>query len=204
MIGVFVRRLIGAAMLDSGTYEEVEADRGATVQAIAVVVLASLAAGVGARGAAGTRPVLAFFAVGTFISLAVWAAFAALTYQVGSRVLPVPETRVDTGELLRTLGFAAAPGLLQVFAVFTGLTIPIFVMAIGWTLVASVVAVRQALDYSSTRRAVAVCAIAWLLALLIGAMFTAVVAFATAGPAPAPRVVQFAAVTARSVLLQSP
>ena len=79
---------------------------------------------------------------------------------------------------MRTLGFAAAPGLFQIFAVFSGWTIPIFSLAIAWTLVASVVAVRQALDYSSTRRAVAVCALAWLLALLIGAMFTAVVAFA--------------------------
>jgi hypothetical protein len=180
MIGVFVHRLTGAAMLDPATYEEVEADRGATVQAVAVVVLASLAAGVGARGAAGARQVLGFFAVGTVVSLALWAAFAALIYQVGSRLLPVPETRVDAGQLLRTLGFAAAPGLLQVFAVFTGLTIPIFGVAIGWTLVASVVAVRQALDYSTTRRAVAVCAIAWLLTLLIGAMFTVIVAFATA------------------------
>jgi hypothetical protein len=181
MIGVFVRRLIGAAVFDPATYEEVEADRGATIQAVAVVVLASLAAGIGARGGAGVRPALAFFAFGTFISLALWAAFAALTYQIGSRLLPVPETRVDAGELLRTLGFAATPGLIQVFAVFTGLTIPIFVVAIAWTLGASVVAVRQALDYSTTRRAVAVCAVAWLLALLIGAMFTAVVAFATAG-----------------------
>ena len=180
MIGVFIRRLTGAAMLDAATYEEVEADRGATIQAIAVVVLASLAAGVGARGATGTRQVLAFFAVGAVGSLALWAAFAALVYQVGSRLLPVPETRVDAGELLRTLGFAAAPGLLQVFAVFTGLTIPIFAVAIGWTFVASVVAVRQALDYSTTGRAVATCAVAWLLALLLGLMCTAVVAFATA------------------------
>jgi hypothetical protein len=182
LIAIFVRRLIGAATLDPATYEEVEADRGATIQAVAVVLLASLAAGVGARGAAGVRPALTLFVFGAFVSLAVWAAFAALTYQIGSRLLPVAETRVDPGQLLRTLGFASAPGLIQVFAVVTGLTIPIFLVAIGWTLVASVVAVRQALDYSTTRRAVAVCAVAWLLALLIGAMFTAVVAFATAGP----------------------
>jgi hypothetical protein len=77
-------------------------------------------------------------------SCAFWTAFAALTYQVGSRLLPVPETRVDPGQLLRTLGFAAAPGLFQVFAVFTGLTIPIFIVAIGWTLVAVATAGRGA------------------------------------------------------------
>ena len=176
MIAIFMRRLAGAAMLDPATYEEVEADRGATMQAIGVVVLASLAAGVGARGAAGARPALEFFVFGTIVSLAVWAGFAVLAFQVGARLLPRPETRTDVGELLRTLGFAAAPGLLQVFAVFSGLTVPIFVVAIVWTVAASVIAVRQALDYSSTRRAVAVCGLAWLLALLLTAMFTAVVA----------------------------
>ena len=61
-------------------------------------------------------------------------------------------------------------------APISGLTVPIFVAAIAWTLVASVVAVRQALDYSTTRRAVLVCGLAWLLALLLAAMFVAVVA----------------------------
>jgi hypothetical protein len=180
MIAVFVRRLMGAIVLDPATYEDVEGDRGATSQALAVVVMASLAAGVGARGASGSRPALVFFLIGTVLSLATWAVFAALTFQVGTRLLPNPGTQVDVGELLRTLGFAAAPGLLQVFAMFSGMTIPIFMMAAGWTLVASVVAVRQALDYSSTWRAVAVCVMACLLALSIIAMLGAVVASAAA------------------------
>jgi hypothetical protein len=145
-----------------------------------VVVLASLAAGVGARGAAGARPALQIFVLGAILSRAAWAAFAALTFQVGTTLLPQAETRADPGELLRTLGFATAPGLLQAFAVFSGLTIPIFVVAIAWTLAASVIAVRQALDYSTTRRAVAVCGLAALLALVIVAIFTAVVAAAGA------------------------
>ena len=181
MMAIFVRRLVGASMLDPATYEDVERDRGATLQALAVVVLASLAAGVGARGASGARPALEFFLVGTVLSLATWAAFAALTFQVGSRLLPESGTRVDAGELLRTLGFAAAPGLLQVFAIFSGMTLPIFAVAAVWTLVASVVAVRQALDYSSTWRALAVCGLASLLALLITAMFGAIVAAASPG-----------------------
>jgi len=176
MTAAFVRRLAGAAMLDSATYEEVEADRGATLQAIGVVVLASLSAGIGARGAAGARPALEFFLFGTIVSLVVWAAFAALVFRVGVWLLPRPETKTDVGELLRTLGFAAAPGLLQVFAVFSGLTIPIFAVAIAWTLAASVVAVRQALDYTTTRRAVMVCGVAWLLAFFIAAMLSADVA----------------------------
>jgi hypothetical protein len=181
MITVFVRRLAGAAMLDAATYEEVEADRGATIQAVGVILLASLAAGIGARGASGARPALEFFVVGASLSLAAWAAFAALTLQVGTRWLPHPDTRADAGQMLRTLGFAAAPGLLQVFGVFSGVTLPVFMIAIAWTLVASVVATRQALDYPTTRRAVAVCGLAWLLALGIAVMFVAVVAAAALG-----------------------
>ena len=56
--------------------------------------------------------------------------------------------------------FAASPGLLQVFALFPSLTLPVFVGTWIWMLAAMVVAVRQALDYSSTLRALVVCALA--------------------------------------------
>jgi hypothetical protein len=159
----FFRRMFGAAMLDIATYEEVEADSAATTEALVVVVLSSLAAGIGARGAFGSGAALAFFARASVLVLLLWAGFALLTFEIGSRILPTPDTRTDVGELLRTLGFAATPGLIQIFGIFPGVTKPVFTLAIGWALVASVVAVRQALDYSSTRRAVAVCGLAGLL-----------------------------------------
>ncbi len=165
MGAIFFRRLVGAAMLDPATYEEIEADRGATAQALAVVVFSSLAAGIGARGSNGGSAALAFFAGASVIALLAWAAWALLTFEIGSRLLPAPETRVDPGELLRTLGFAATPGLIQVFGVLPGAMIPAFVLAIVWTLAASVVAVKQALDYSSTARALAVCALGLILSL---------------------------------------
>ena len=56
MGATFFRRLMGAAMLDAGIYEEVEADRTATAQALAVVVFSSLAAGIGAKGMEGGPP----------------------------------------------------------------------------------------------------------------------------------------------------
>ena len=49
----FVMRLIGAAALDTAIYEEVEADGTATGQALLVVLLSSVAAGIGARGLGG-------------------------------------------------------------------------------------------------------------------------------------------------------
>ena len=169
----FVGRLLGAAVLRAATYEDVEADRSATLQAIAVVALSGLAAGIGARGFGGGRPAdIAFF---TGLALATWAGWAMLTYQLGSRIMPERQTRADVGELLRTLGFASAPGLIRVFGIVPELTAPVFVAAAVWMLLAMIVAVRQALDYHSTRHAVAVCLVGWLLAvafaLTIGWLF---------------------------------
>ena len=101
----------------------------------------------------------------SIVSLMAWAAWALLTYEIGARLLPGPQTSVDIGQLMRTIGFAATPGLLRIFGFIPGATIPAFAVATIWMLAAMVVAVRQALDYTSTGRAVAVCVIGWLLAL---------------------------------------
>jgi len=169
----FLQRLIGAVALRAATYEEVEADRQATWQAVAVVVLSSLAAGFGARGFGTTTAAdVAFFGG---VALMAWVAWAFVVYEVGVRILPGANTRADVGELLRTTGFAAAPGLLRIAGVLPGMTIPSFAMAALWMLLAMIIAVRQALDYTSTRRAVAVCCLGWVLAigfaLLLGLLF---------------------------------
>ncbi|MEO8258336.1 MAG: hypothetical protein ABI868_13390 [Acidobacteriota bacterium] len=162
MTNSFLQRLIGAAALDSAIYEEVEGDDQATGQALIVIVLSSLAAGVGWRGLGGTTLLTAvLFAI---VALMAWGAWALLTLQIGARLLPEARTRVDLGELLRTTGFAATPGLLRVFGILPGVTIPVFVITAIWMLAAMVVAVRQALDYRSTGRAIAVCVIGWVLA----------------------------------------
>ncbi len=161
----FVMRLIGAMALDPVTYEEVEADRSATGQAMLVVVLSSVGAGIGARGLGSGSPQSMVFISG--LSLIAWASWALLTYQIGVRLLPEPETRSDVGELLRTIGFSAAPGMLRIFGIVPGAAIPAFAVTAVWMLVAMVVAVRQALDYKSTARAVAVCGIGWALAVAI-------------------------------------
>ena len=172
-MAVFLHRLMGAAMLDVSTYEEVEADRRATSQALAVVILSGLAAGagawrVGSGGAAGV------FAVAT-IAMIAWAAWALLIFEIGGRLIPEPQTRVDVTELLRTIGFASTPGILRVFGVLPGVTVPVFVLTAVWMLLTTVVAVRQALDYTSTTRAVVVCVLGWTLALVmaivLGLMF---------------------------------
>ena len=164
----FPHRLIGASALDVGTYEEIEHDRGATVHALLVVLASSLASGIGASGFLHNRTtatVIQGALLWTAISLVAWAAWALLVFEIGGRLLPEPETRVDVGELLRTIGFASAPGLLRVFGVVPQIALPVFVLTTVWMLVTTVVAVRQALDYRSTARAIGVCVIGLALAL---------------------------------------
>ena len=161
----FVMRLIGALALDPVTYEEVEADRSATGQALLVVVLSSVGAGIGARGlGSGSIRSMVFISA---LSLIGWMAWALLTYQIGVKLMPEPETRSDVGELMRTIGFSAAPGMLRIFGIVPGASIPAFAITAVWMLIAMIVAVRQALDFKSTARAVAVCGLGWALALAI-------------------------------------
>jgi hypothetical protein len=165
----FLHRLLGAAMLDPGTYEEIEADRTATRQAVVVVLLSSVSAGLGARGLGG-RGLLAvvFFSA---VALMAWAAWSLVTYEIGVRILPDTNTRADVGELLRTIGFASAPGIVRIFGLVPGLGMPVFLIGAVWMLAAMIVAVRQALDYTTTRRAVAVCGLGWLFAIGFAVLF---------------------------------
>ncbi len=156
-------RIIRAAKLDARLYEEVEADRDATGQAMAVVVMSALAAGIGSLGSGG----LVGLVGGTIMALVGWLVWAFLTYFIGTRLLPEPQTKADYGELLRTIGFASAPGLIRVFGLVPGLGALLFLVAGIWMLVAMVIAVRQALDYTSTPRAVGVCLIGWLVQVAI-------------------------------------
>jgi hypothetical protein len=154
----FVDRMIRAAKLDVHLYEEVEADKSAIGQAMGVVALSSLAGGVGFMQAAGTMGLL----IGTVGSLLGWYIWAFLTYIIGTKLLPETQTHADYGELLRTIGFSSAPGILRVFGLFPGLASFVNLLAGVWMLVAMVIAVRQALDYQSTYRAIGVCLIGWL------------------------------------------
>jgi hypothetical protein len=177
-VGLFFYRLMGAAMLDGGMYEGIEADRSITGQAVVAVLLSSLAAGFGAGGYLTGD--LRMFATVSALALIMWVAWAVLMHQIGTRLLPEPQTRATLGELLRTVGFAAAPGLLQVFAVFPAVTIPVFVGTTVWMFAAMVFAVRHALDYRSSWRALAVCGLAFalvgVLAFVIGVIFAPTVA----------------------------
>ena len=107
--------------------------------------------------------------VGTLAALGSWYIWAYLTYFIGTKLFPEPQTSADHGELLRTLGFASAPGVIRILGIIPALSVIVFPVAGIWMLVATVIAVRQALDYKSTPRAVLVCLVGWLVqALLLG------------------------------------
>jgi hypothetical protein len=175
----FANRMVLSAKLNPGIYEEVEADRSALGQALGVVVLASVAAGIGSAGRIGISGLF----MGIVLSLAAWFIWAGLTYFIGTRILPEPQTRADYGQLLRTIGFAAAPGVLRILGVVPGLMTVIFVVAEIWMLAAMVIAVRQALDYRGTGRAVIVCLLGWVVQALFIALVVAVTGITLPQPA---------------------
>jgi hypothetical protein len=162
----FQDRMLRAAKLDANIYEEVEADKSAMGQAMGVVVLSSVAAGIGSYTRMGVGGIVA----GTIGALIGWYIWAYLTYIIGTKLLPEPQTSADLGELLRTIGFSSSPGLIRILGIIPGLGKLVFMIATIWMLAAMVIAVRQALDYSSTGRAVGVCAIGMVIQVLVIAL----------------------------------
>lgn len=159
-------RMIRASKLDVTLYEEIEADRSAFGQAMGVVVLSSVAAGIGSIwnfGSAGLFTATAAALVGWFI-------WAYLTFIIGTKLFPEPQTEADYGQLLRTIGFSSAPGVIRILGIIPMLFGIVSLIANVWMLIAMVIAVRQALDYTSTLRAVGVCVIGWIVQIALFAL----------------------------------
>ena len=152
-----IGRMIRASRLDVHVFEEVEADKLATRQAFLVVLLVGVATGI-ATGSLGLTGSIDFFtiALGVVISIVGWALWAWIVYLVGTKILPTEETHADWGQLARTLGFAQSAGILKILGIIPVVGIYIFMLVHLWMLIAMVIAVRQALDYTSTIRAVGV------------------------------------------------
>ena len=159
-----LQRMLGAALLNKHVYEEIEADSSATKDALLVVIMVSLAAGFGNFGNAQLG-LIEVILLGPLMGLVRWAIWAWLTYIVGTKVLPTENTSANWGELARTTAFAQSPGMLNILGVLVG---PIIFSVISfWQLACMVVAIRQALDYESTLRAVGVVVIAFIPVLLL-------------------------------------
>ena len=170
-----IDRMIRACTLDAQFYEEVEADTTATGQALAAVIIASVASGIG-FGIAGVREEGGlWFIWGLLLGIAValigWLIWSLLVYWLGTTVFRGPETSSNYGEVLRTVGFANSPRVLTFFAFIPFLGGLIAFVASVWILVASVIAVRQALDFS-TWRAIGTCVVGWIIYIVITFLVT--------------------------------
>jgi len=157
----FTERMIGAATLNVATYEEVEHDTTATGQAAGVVALVALAGAIGGFGEAG------YGVIGGIVwSFLGWFIWSAVTLFIGTKVF---DGTADMGEMLRTLGFAQAVGVLKVVG-FVPLLGWIASIVVGiWMLVCGVVAVRQALDFT-TGKAIGTVIIGWLVLMVVGGL----------------------------------
>jgi hypothetical protein len=167
-MALYLYRLMGAATLDASMYEGVECDTRTTAQAALTVLLASLAAGLGAGGWYGVHPFT--LVVVSALACCAWMAWAVLIFHVGTRILPEAQTSVTLGELLRTTGFAAGPGLLLSVAMVPGLSALTFAGVGLWMLATMVVAVQHSLDYASPWRAVGVCLVAASVVAMLAAV----------------------------------
>lgn len=157
---MLIDRMIRAARLEVNLYEEVEADTEATRQAMLVVIVASVAAGIGYG--LGVKSLV----IGTVGALASWCVWAFLTYIIGTTIFKGPETSATFGELLRTIGFSASPGVVRVLGIIPPMRSIVFLVAGIWCLIAMVIAVRQALDFT-TARAVGTCIVGWVVQVII-------------------------------------
>jgi hypothetical protein len=161
-----IERMMGAAMLDVSVYEEVEADRGATGQAAAVVAIVAVCSAIGNYSHGGKGVIGAIIAA--FLG---WLIMAALTYVIGTKLFG---GTADMGEMLRTLGFAQSPGVIAILGIIPFLGRLVVIAVAIWQLVTAVVAIRQALDFD-TGKAIATAVIAWLVCWVAIALMMAMI-----------------------------
>jgi hypothetical protein len=153
-----VDRMRGAALLDVATYEEVEHDNQATGQAAVVVIIVAVCSAIGAVWRGGPSIIIA-----PVTAILGWLLWSAVAYLIGDKLLGGTAT---WGELLRTVGFAQSPGVLMIFGIIPVLGGIVRVVVGVWLLVAGIVAIRQALDFS-TGKAIVTAFLGWLAMVLL-------------------------------------
>ena len=156
-----IQRMMGAAMFNADTYEEIEADPGAIGPAVGVVLLVTLCGMVGGLvggliAGAGLGVIVLGLVAGLVFGILRWAIWVSVVSLVGGMMLRTGNTQTSWAEIGRVVGFAYTPGILSIFTFvpFIGWLFP--VVAFVWTAAAVTLAVRQALDFESTGRAIVV------------------------------------------------
>ncbi len=160
-----IRNMIRASALDLDLFDTAERTPGMIRQAFGVVVLANALAalgewigyentsvegvwssirqwiGIGGFPIPTEGGVVVVVGLGILSAVTGWVVWAVTTSFIGTKLF---KGTTDTGEMLRVLGFAQAPRVIGVIP-FLG---PV---AAVWALVASVVAIREGLDFDTPR-----------------------------------------------------
>ena len=157
-----IERIIRSAMLDVDLYKEVEEDDNALTQAIMIVVLSSIAGGIGSIGRIGISGIWK----GTITILIGWFIWAYIVYYVGTKIIPGPKTDVDYKVVLRTIGFSCSPQFVRILGIIPVIGKIVFFVVSIWMLAAMVVAIKQVLKYENILHAVVVCLVGWLIQML--------------------------------------
>ena len=162
-------RMIGAALLRSETFEEVEADSSAMVQALIVVIIVAIAGAIGSF-LSEEGDIVSSLIFGIVFSIVSWAVWALVAMFVGTKILNTEDTEADWGQVARCTGFAQTPGILGVLAFIPWVGALFVLVSFAWRIAAMVVAIRQSLDYTSTLRAFFVILISFIPAFIINAV----------------------------------
>ena len=175
-IGAVLPRVVRAAWLDASLYTEAAAEPALTRQALTIVGIAAVCTGIGVAldeaagqglvSAASGGLITGAAAVGLALiavpisSAAFWTILWGAAYLAGKRLCG---GAARPSALLRTLGFAQAPGVLALIPT-TAYPSPLLGWGVGlWELLASVLAVRQAFGFG-TVRALVTALVGWFVA----------------------------------------
>ena len=162
MIKLFLNRIYRSIKIETEVFEEVQKDKNATIGAAIVVVLSSLAAGIGASHLGMVN-----FFLAPVLSLISWFVWAYIVYFVGVKLFPDSKTKTTQFALLRAIGFSSAPGIIRIFGFNESLMAVTFIGSAFWMLACMIVAVRETLNYKSLWKALGVVIISWFVQAFI-------------------------------------
>jgi hypothetical protein len=162
MIKLFLNRIYRSIKIETEVFEEVQKDKNATIGAAIVVVLSSLAAGIGASHLGMVN-----FFLAPVLSLISWFVWAYIVYFVGVKLFPDTKTKTTQFALLRAIGFSSAPGIIRIFGFNEDLMTVTFIGSAFWMLACMVVAVKETLNYKSLWKTLGVVIISWFVQAFI-------------------------------------
>ncbi|MCJ7510487.1 MAG: hypothetical protein MUP14_06340 [Dehalococcoidia bacterium] len=188
-IGNWLARLV---RLDLTVFDDVKDDAAATAPALAVMLVASFAAGLGSLlwwitrdfGPGDSKTGEAFlktFLLGGIFQAALWLAWVYIAAMLLSRVFGAA---ADLNRMLRTMGLAFAPMVITILMVIDILAVPFAVIGLGATLLLSNAAIQASSDAEPRQVIMANLAGFLVFAIVLGLLGTVAQIYDIGGIAP--------------------